>query len=108
MSILQVTYKSQIGATAGYSNNDCGPACIAMLLATMGQDVTIDSLYANPSSPIRGQTGLLFIQQLISLAKSYGLNLERKNLTLQTLQQTVDSGRPVICLITYKPAVQAG
>jgi len=108
MTILQVTYKSQIGATAGYSNNDCGPACIAMLLATMGQDVTIDSLYTNPSSPIRGQTGLLWVSQLITLAKSYGLNLERKNFTLPTLQQSIDAGVPVICLVTYYPVVQAG
>ncbi len=108
MTILQVTYKSQIGSTAGYSQNDCGPACIAMLLATMGQDLTIDSLYTNPSSPVRGFAGDLSIQQLITLARTYGLTLSRQNFSLQSLQQTIDAGKPVVCLVAYHPIVQAG
>ncbi|MBN1313555.1 MAG: C39 family peptidase [Anaerolineae bacterium] len=100
---LQVPYKSQSSATAGYSANDCGPACIAMMLAATGRDVTIDSLYRHPS--IAGNRGGIAIGALMTLSKAYGIPLKFERLTLDSLKEKIDSGRPVMVLADYKPIV---
>src|SRR5689334_22922747 len=109
MTILQIAYKNQRDPqTAGYSPDDCGPTCLAMLLATTGHDLTVDSMYMNPSSPIRGNRGDLFITDLVKLGTAYGLPVRIQTFTLETLRQSIDAGKPVICLIFYGPIVQAG
>lgn len=105
MTVLQVPYKSQLAPTAGYSNNDCGPTCIAMMIAATGNDVTVDSLYQHPS--IRGQTGLLSISSLQAVAKSYNVPLTFNKLNPDSLRQQIDSGRPVFLLVDYRPIVVA-
>jgi uncharacterized protein YvpB len=100
---LIVPYKSQTSKTAGYSANDCGPACIAMMLAVTGRDVTIDSLYKHPS--IAGQRGGIAIPALMMLSKAYGVPAKFARLTLTTLKEKIDSGRPVMVLLDYKPVV---
>lgn len=105
MTVLQVPYKSQMAATAGYSNNDCGPACLAMMIGATGNDVTVDSLYQHPS--IRGVTGLLSITTLQAVGKAYGMPLTFARLNPDTLRQKIDSGRPVFLLVDYRPIVVA-
>ncbi|MBN1430947.1 MAG: C39 family peptidase [Anaerolineae bacterium] len=100
---LQVPYKSQSSTTAGYSANDCGPACVAMMLAATGRDVTIDSLYNHPS--IAGQKGGIAIGSLMTLSKAYGIPLQFARLSLDTLKEKIDSGCPVMVLADYKPIV---
>jgi len=109
---LLVPYKSQVGPNAGYSHNDCGPACVAMMLAAAGTDVTIDSMYTNGPAANLLQTGLVAVQTLVQLAAAYGVTLKRHNassgLTLDGLRQFIDEGRPALMLIDYRPIVVAG
>jgi hypothetical protein len=77
-----------------------------MMLAATGKDLTIDSLYQHPS--IKGQTGYISIQSLMTLAGAYGMPVQRGNFSLDSLKQTLDAGRPVLCLVNYRPVVVAG
>ncbi len=107
---LKVPYKSQVSPTAGYSHNDCGPACLNMMFAAIGTDVTIDSMYK--TGPGRGllSTGLIGTGTLIQVAKMYGLDLKRHakdtGLTLEGARQLLDAGRPLLMLIDYRPIVK--
>jgi hypothetical protein len=98
---LQVPYKSQKSKTAGYSANDCGPACIAMMLACTGKDMTVDGLYKHPS--IAGQKGGIAIGSLQTVSKAYGVPLKYAILKLDDLKEKIDSGHPTMVLIDYKP-----
>lgn len=100
---LIVPYKSQVSKTAGYSANDCGPACIAMMLAATGRDLTVDSLYKHPS--IAGQRGGLLISSLQILSKAYGVPLKYSTLGLDTLRQKIDEGKPTMVLVDYRAIV---
>ncbi|GAB4482217.1 MAG: hypothetical protein Kow00124_30900 [Anaerolineae bacterium] len=109
---LKVPYKSQVGPEAGYSHNDCGPACVAMMLAAAGTDVTIDSMYtAGPAAGLLSG-GLISVPTLVQLAAAYGLTLKVHNkgsgMTPEGLRQMIDQGRPALLLIDYKPIVNAG
>jgi LysM repeat protein len=102
-TILQVPYRSQKSKTAGYSANDCGPACIVMMLACTGKDMTVDELYKHPS--IAGQKGGIAIGSLQTVSKAYGVPLRYAVLKLDDLKTKIDEGRPTMVLVDYKPIV---
>lgn len=107
---LKVPYKSQVAPTAGYSHNDCGPASVNMMLAAVGTDVTIDSMYKTGPAANLLSTGLLGTGTLIQLAKAYGLELKRQandtGLTLDGARQLLDAGRPLLMLMDYTVIVK--
>ena len=98
--ILNVPYKSQNDPDALRKNNDCGPACVAMLLLTQGQDVRTDDVYA--ASGVTGDRPLRF-DQVEASAAAHGLTLtSRVGLARQDLCNYIDQGTPVIALIKYE------
>ncbi len=98
--ILNVSYKSQNDPDALEKNNDCGPACVAMLLLAQGQEVRTDDVYA--ASSVMADLPLRF-DQVEAAAAHYGLTLtSRRDLSLQTIRDYIDQGTPVIALIKYQ------
>lgn len=97
MTILQVPYVSQVdGPTAGGHRNDCGPACVAMLL---GSAVTIADVYAAIGS--LGGDPYINGGQLARGAAYHGLILTATHLSIQGLRAAWYQGHPYIALINY-------
>lgn len=98
-TLLTVPYKSQYDADAGQSRNDCGPACLAMLLNALGVAATTDAVFQRTGAAADGYVSMA---QLMRVGESYGAPLEfRKGYTLGELQARLDRARPVIALVHY-------
>ncbi len=98
--ILNVPYKSQNDPDAQAQNNDCGPACIAMILLTQSQSVATADVYA--ASGAERDRALTFAE-ITTAAAQYGLPLNaRISMSLQDLRNTIDQGTPLIALIKYQ------
>lgn len=96
---LKVPYISQWGCGANESRDDCGPACLAMVLSSYGILETVDDVFrATGAAPDQ----LITFKQLIKSAKSFGLDLTSKTLTLETLKTYLANGYPIICLVNYR------
>lgn len=109
-SILDIPYVSQRDRqTAGYSFNDCGPACLAMMILATGQEVTTDGIYRR--AEIANQ-GPLAVSTLKRAGNLYDLDLRRHDKStdgsLTSLQIWIDEGRPAMVLVDYYPVMQAG
>ena len=97
--ILDVPYKSQNDPDAQGVFNDCGPACIATLLATQGQNVATSDVYA--ASGVTQDRPLSFAEVRTAAAR-YDLPLSwRLDVRLQDVQNYIDQGTPVIALVKY-------
>lgn len=109
-TILKVVYVSQKDrATAGYSINDCGPACISMMAKTIGVDVSPDQVYRDAKITTRGPLAVNTIKYAGNL---YNLNLGRHDnsngMGLTRLKEFLDGGRPALVLVSYFPVMRAG
>jgi hypothetical protein len=107
---LDVVYVSQRDLrTAGYSINDCGPACVAMLANTAGRPVTPDQIYREAGITAKGP---LAVNTLKTAGNLYGLNMKRFDASsgndLGNLMALLNEGRPAIVLISYAPVMRAG
>lgn len=98
-TLLTVEYKSQLDSDASASRNDCGPACLAMLLNAFGLPATTDAVFRRTGAP---PDGYISMAQLVRVADSYGVPLEfRKGWQLGQLRAMLDLGRPLIALVHY-------
>jgi hypothetical protein len=105
--IIDMAYRSQEDRDAGRFRNDCGPACIAMLIeyvrARRGQPpsgVSIDTLSAQTS--LKDVDNGLFTRELIPLAAKYNVTLNLSNaLDLNAIIEEVRNDRPVLMLVHY-------
>ena len=95
---LKVPWETQVGNMAG---NDCGPACVLMLLKYRGlsRNETVDSL-------ARIEPGMTTEVELQSLAKKKGLTLkctdvQRDAQSMAALRQYLLKDTPVILLVHY-------
>lgn len=102
---LKVPYYPQIGLGANWGRNDCGPACIRMLVGwnerrsghTDPADLTVDKLYQAV-----GATGFTGWNHLIPLAARYRLTLQlTTRATIDNIKREIDAGRPVMPLVLY-------
>ena len=108
---VDVPYRSQEGANAAKYRNDCGPACVAMLVdwyhtlkGLPAVNMTIDQ-YAGETTLSKSDTGLRS-DQLIPLAAAHGLPLKlTNNANLQAIMAEITAGRPTIALISYGPLI---
>lgn len=98
---IPVPYVRQEGAGATRYANDCGPACVAMLLRFCGMETpTVDVL--SGETALASRDNGLTSAQLAALGARHGLALTvRADLNLNAIQREIDSGRPVIMLINY-------
>ncbi|MCU0497723.1 MAG: C39 family peptidase [Anaerolineae bacterium] len=114
--IVSVPYYSQEDATARYGRNDCGPACVRMVVGwdriRKGQpdpaNLTVDEL--TQASGI-GQRGFAGVVALRNLAQQYGVSSmttdgKTNRLTLDRLETEIRAGRPAICLVLYAKLTQ--
>jgi LysM repeat protein len=98
-TILSIEYKSQYDPDAGESRNDCGPACLAMLINAFNLPATTDAVFRRTGGP---PDGYVSMAQLIRVSDSYGVPLEfRKEFQLGHLRGLLDLGRPAIALVHY-------
>ncbi len=98
-TLLNIAYKSQYDADAAASRNDCGPACLAMLLNALGVAATTDDVFQRTGAAADGYVSMA---QLMRVGESYGAPLEfRKGWTLPDLRARLDLARPVIALVHY-------
>lgn len=97
---LSVPWLSQLGPKAAYSNSDCGPACVAMWLRSLGQAATVDQVSKETGLPYGYKYTIP--TQLIAAAGKFGLTLRREfGLTPAVLRDEVNSGAPAIVLVHY-------
>jgi hypothetical protein len=101
-TLLNIEYKSQSDSDAGLSRQDCGPACVAMLInaqTPLGQPVTTDAVFRRTGAPAEGY---ISVAQIMRAAESYQAALEfRKDCTLGQLRGWIDAARPPIALVHY-------
>ncbi len=98
-TLLTVPYKSQFDLDAAASRNDCGPACLAMLLNALGVAATTDAVFQRTGAAADGYVSMA---QLMRVGESYRAPLEfRKDWTLAELRARLDRARPVIALVHY-------
>ncbi|MCZ7545504.1 MAG: C39 family peptidase [Anaerolineae bacterium] len=96
--VLSVGWVSQLDPNST-KPNDCGQACVLMLLrfyGKVGNNVSVDDLS-------RIQPGKTTAAQLRSLAARYGLALtaDRTFGSVDSLPGFIDKGRPVVVLVNY-------
>jgi Peptidase_C39 like family len=98
-TVLNIAYKSQYDADAGESRNDCGPACLAMLLNALGVAVTTDGVFRRTGAPADGYVSTA---QLMRASESYGAPLEyHLGWGLGELRGRIDLAQPSIALVHY-------
>lgn len=98
-SILPVPYKSQWDADAGVSRDDCGPACVAMVLTHYDMPKGTDEVFAATGA---GVDAYVTMAQMRRAAEQLGLPLTyHTGRSLDDLREWLDQGRPVIALVKY-------
>jgi hypothetical protein len=98
-TLLDLAYKSQYDADAGLSRNDCGPACLAMIINALGTPVTTDAVFRRTGAQ---SEAYITMAQLMRAGESYGAPLEyRRGWGLGELHAMLDLGRPLVALVHY-------
>ena len=98
-TILNIAYKSQYDPDAATSRNDCGPACLAMLINAFGLTATTDAVFRRTGA---SPNDYISMAQLMRVGESYGVPLEyRRGWGLGELRAMLDLGRPLIALVHY-------
>jgi hypothetical protein len=98
--LLPIPYRSQKDADAQGKNNDCGPACIAMILSARGVPARIDDIYA--ASGVATDKPLSILE-LRKAAQKFGLTMtSRRPNSIEDLRSFIDQGIPPVALIKYK------
>ncbi len=103
--LLNITYKSQYDPDAAASRNDCGPACLAMLVNALGVTATTDAVFHRTGAT---PEGYISMAQLMRAGESYQTPLEfRKGYGLSQLRALLDLARPAIALVHYGAFAEA-
>lgn len=102
---LNVPYISQLGTGADVYNNDCGAAAGAMLVqGYTDKKPTVDQFHQATGVTV---DVYLSAYQIINALAYYEVPANWKISNLLTLLVDLNSGRPVICLISYGVLVDA-
>ena len=97
--ISSIPYKSQYDSDAETYRNDCGPACVAMILNGLGVNVTTNAVYRKTGA---SSTGYVSVSQMIRAAQSYGVNFDYfYPWSLNDLKLAVRAGKAPITLVHY-------
>ncbi len=98
-TVLNIAYKSQYDPDAAASRNDCGPACLAILLNAFGVTATTDAVFRRTGA---APDDYVSMAQLMRVGESYGVPFEyRKGWGLGELRAMLNLGRPLIALVHY-------
>lgn len=97
--IPSIPYKSQYDPDADEFRNDCGPACMAMLLHAFGFNVSTNVVYAKTGAK---PNNYVSVAQLMRVALSYGIPFDYyARWSLSQLQEALQKGKGIIALIHY-------
>lgn len=97
--IPSIPYKSQYDLDASDFVNDCGPACLAMLLSAFGVHASINAIYRRSGAAANRYVS---IAQLMNAARSYELEFEYFHAwTVPKLIEILREGRGIIALVHY-------
>lgn len=95
---LEVAFKSQWDQDAGRSNNDCGPASIAMILNFYGEKLTTDAVHVLTEAG----SGLIGFNHLLKAISALGYKGERlARQSPSVIKSYLDMNIPVIVLVKY-------
>lgn len=97
--MIAVPYRSQEDPDAGRYRNDCGAACVGMLLDWQGVHLTTNALAAQTT--LAQHDDGLTCWQLAALLNKNGVPARVRTLHLADLRAELDAGRPVILLVWY-------
>ncbi len=105
---LNVPHYSQENTGAFWAANDCGPACVRMVLGwdylRRGQadptSITVDTVTKASGIGPRGYSTPATLERV---GRKYALNftIVSKTATMERIKQEISAGRPVICLVAY-------
>lgn len=96
---LPVPYKSQHDSDSYISNNDCGPASLAMGLEFLGTPISVGEVLSRLGNP----KGFTSFGDLAAVAQGLGYAVETKvDAPFSTIQSFIDRGLPVIVVGGYK------
>lgn len=103
---LTIPYHSQWDPDATAHEADCGPACLSMVLNSLGASITPDGVYAFLGP--KGVKEFTTFAELIDVAGRHGLPLyyrlyADRQQALAGLQAALDQGLPAIVLVKYAP-----
>jgi uncharacterized protein YvpB len=94
-----VPYKSQYDSDADEFRNDCGPACLAMVLNAFGINVSTNAVYRKTGTKANRYVSAA---QLARASLSYGVPVDFYfGWSLEKLSQEVGKGKPAIILVHY-------
>ena len=97
--ISGIPYKSQYDDDADDFRNDCGPACVAMILNGLGKNVTTNAVYRKTGA---SSSGYVSVSQMMRAAQTYGINFDYfYPWTLNDLKLSVKAGKAPITLVHY-------
>ncbi len=97
--IPSIPYKSQYDPDANAFRNDCGPACLAMLLNAFGYNASTNLVYAKTGAK---PNHYVSVAQLMRVALSYDVPFDYvARWTLNQLLDTVHKGKGIIALVHY-------
>lgn len=105
--LLDVPYINQEAPDARRYRNDCGPACVLMLMQYQDRkinvtspSITVDQLSAE-TSLAQSDIGLTSVE-LVTLARKHGLTLRvGSGIDESFIVGQINAGNPVLCLISY-------
>ncbi len=97
---LNVPYVSQLGTNADEHNNDCGAASGVMVIkAYTGENVSVDQFYNETGI---SYDGYLSATQIIKVLSQHKVGSQWRISNMQELMTNLRSGKPIICLVSYK------
>jgi uncharacterized protein YvpB len=108
-TLLAIPYVSQRTPGATQHHNDCGAACMSMMLKAfnLAKDLTVDELYdaVNPTNADVSLTG----PAIVSKMKVIGLPASWRSFSNPaSLFAVLQNGKPVIALIHYETLITRG
>lgn len=97
--IPSIPYKSQYDPDADEFRNDCGPACLAMILNGYGISASTNAVYRRTGAIANYYVS---VSQLMRASQSYGVGFDYfYNWTVSRLVEAVQAGQPAIVLVHY-------
>lgn len=97
--LSNIPYKSQYDSDAETYRNDCGPACVAMILNGLGINVTTNAVYRKTGA---SSTGYVSVSQMMRAAQTYGVNFDYfYPWSINDLKLAVRDGKAPITLVHY-------
>ena len=94
-----IPYKSQYDSDASDFRNDCGPACVAMILNGLGVNVSTNTVYRKTGA---GANEYVSVSQMMNAAATYDIDFDYfYPWDLDDLKNAIRGGIAVIPLVHY-------